>query len=74
MRNHAGRWKAPDLQNLVKSTMLRQAATGYGHLLRFDQEAILRARQPGTIFVAGDDELVQAFRDSLREFRATLYS
>jgi len=43
-------------------------------LLRFDQEAILRARQPGTIFVAGDDELVQAFRDSLREFRATLYS
>lgn len=64
---NADRWKAlpPDLQNIVKSTILRQATTGYGHLLRLDQEAMQRARQQGTVFVAVDEELVQAFRTTL---------
>jgi len=64
---NADRWKElpPDLQNIVKTATLRHAATGHGHLLRLDQEAMQRATQHGTVFVSVSDELALAFRSTL---------
>jgi len=67
MMINADRWKAlpPELQNLVTNTLWRRSLTGHSHLLRLDQEAMIRAKQHGTVFIPVPDDLVNKFRSTL---------